>query len=137
PASCTIPASRIPGLSRKSSTLASPRIAASTASRLQSGHSDRVRRGTPVAIGTLSQLLGSWPDAQDGCGSLPCGKMELTFLAIDHAAFDSDLDRTTGWADIGQNLLDGFNRGRDYSKLRQHGDLQRSGWVILPRTHTH
>jgi hypothetical protein len=33
---------------------------------LQSGQSDSVRRGTPVAIGTRSQLLGSAPGAQDG-----------------------------------------------------------------------
>jgi hypothetical protein len=70
--------------------LASPLITLSTASRLQSGQSDRVRLGTPVAIGIRSQLLGSGPGAQDGCGSLPCGKIELMFLAKDHAAFDID-----------------------------------------------
>ena len=122
PASSTISASMIPGLSLKSATLLSPLITPSTASRLHSGHSDRVRLGTPVAIGTLSQLLGSGLGAQDGCGSLPCGKIELMFLAKDHAAFDNDLVKLAGWADIGQHLLWGFAQRREYRKLRQHGE---------------
>jgi hypothetical protein len=89
---------------------------------LQSGQSDRVCLGTPVAIGTLSQLLGSGAGAQDGCGSLPCGKIELMLLAKDHAAFDSDLVELAGWVDIGQNLPCGFAQRREYSKLRQHGE---------------
>ena len=135
PASSTISASIIPGLSVKSATLLSPLITLSTASRLHSGQSDKVRLGTRVAIGTLSQLLGSGLGAQDGRGSLPCGKIELTFLAKDHAAFDNDLVKLADWADIGQNLLCGFAQRRDCRQLRQHGGtLQRSGWGILPRT---
>lgn len=49
------------------------------------------------------------------------------FLAKDHAAFDADRTKLAVWADIGQNLLWGFVQGRDDKKLRQHGDLQRSG----------
>src|SRR5580658_11025911 len=121
PASSTICALMIPGRSLKSARVASPLITASTASRLQSGHSDKVRRGTPVAIGTLSQLLRSGLGAQDGCGSLPCGKIELMFLAKDHAAFDNDLMKLAGWADIGQHLLRGFGERREFRKLRLHG----------------
>src|SRR5580692_4422878 len=110
PASSTICASMIPGRSLKSARPASPLITASTASRLQSGQSDRVRLGTPVAIGTLSQLLGSGPGAQDGRGSLPCGKIEFSFLVKDHAAFDNDLVKLADWADIGPILLYGFAR---------------------------
>jgi Zn ribbon nucleic-acid-binding protein len=44
------------------------------------------------------------------------------FLANDHAAFDSDLEKLAGWADIGQNLLCGFAQRREYRKLRQHGE---------------
>jgi hypothetical protein len=33
---------------------------------------------------------------------LSCGKIDLTFLAKDHAAFDIDLVKFAGWADIGQ-----------------------------------
>jgi hypothetical protein len=46
--------------------------------------------------------------AHDGCGSLPCGKIELMLLAADHAVFDIDLVKFTDWADIRQNLLCGF-----------------------------
>src|SRR5580658_3874471 len=123
PASSTICALMIPGRSLKSARVASPLITASTASRLQSGHSDKVRRGTPVAIGTLSQLLGSGPGAQDGCGSLPCGKIELMFLAKDHAALDNDLVKLA--ADI-RHLHCGFAQRREYSDLRKH-------WETLPR----
>jgi hypothetical protein len=49
------------------------------------------------------------------------GKIALTFLANDHAAFDADWAKLARWADIGQNLLWGFVQGRDYNKLRQHG----------------
>src|SRR3984885_1315897 len=105
PASSRISASIIPGLSLKSVTLLSPLITLSTASRLHSGQTERVRLGTPVAIGTLSQLLGSALGAQDGRGSLPCGKIELMFLAKDHAAFDNDLVELVGWGDIGQHSL--------------------------------
>src|SRR5271165_3168344 len=113
PASSTISASMIPGRSLKSARLASPLVTASTDSRLQSGQSDKVRRGKPVGIRTLSELLGSGLGAQDGCGSLPCGKIESMFLAKDHAAFDNDLVRLAGWADIGRNLLCGFAQRRD------------------------
>src|SRR5580700_10112274 len=105
PASSTISASMTPGRSLKSARLASPLVTASTASRLQSGQSDRVLRGTPVGIGSLSQLLGSGLGAQDGCRSLPYGKIELMFLAKDHAAFDNDLVKLADGADIVQNLL--------------------------------
>src|SRR6266852_7876767 len=101
PASSTICASMIPGLSVKSAKLASPLITASSASRLQPGQRERVRRGTPVGIGTLSQLLRSGLGAQDGCGSLPWGKIELMFLAKDHAALDNDLMTLADWADMG------------------------------------
>src|SRR6516164_7938598 len=104
PASSTICASMIPGLSLKSARLLSPLITLSTASRLHSGQSESVRLGIPVVIGTLSQLLGSGLGAQTGCGSLPSGKIEFMFLAKDHAAFDSEMKRA-GWADIGRNLL--------------------------------
>src|SRR6202021_1963612 len=131
PASSTICASMIPGRSLKSARVASPLITASTASRLQSGHSDRVRRGTPVAIGTLSQLLRSGLGAQDGCGSLWYGKIELMFLAKDHAALDNDLVKLAGWADI-RHLHCGFAQRREYRDLRKHGKtLQRSGSDIL------
>src|SRR5262249_7079857 len=120
PASSTISASIIPGLSLNAAMLLSPITTLSTASRLHSGQSDRVRLGTPFTIETLSQLLGSGLNAQDGCGSLPFGKIELRFLAKDHAAFDSDLMKMAGWADIGQNLLCGFAQRREYRKLRQH-----------------
>src|SRR5580658_1292634 len=122
PASSRISASMIPGRSLKSARLASPLVTASTASRLQSGQSDRVRLGTPVAIGTLSQLLGSGLGAQDGCSSLPCGKIELMFLAKDHVAFDNDLMKLAGWADIGRHLLCGFGERREFRKLRLHGE---------------
>src|SRR5258708_2903766 len=122
PASSTICASMIPGLSLKSATLAARVITASTASRLHSGQSDRVFLGTPLAIGILSQLLGSGPGAQDGCGSLPWGKKKLVVLANDHEAFDNDLVKLAGWADIERNLLYGFGQRRDYKKLRQHGE---------------
>jgi hypothetical protein len=72
---------------------------------LHSGQSDRVRLGTPVAIGIRSQLLGRRPGAQDGSGSLPFGKIELMLLAADHKVFDIDLVKFTGGADIAQNLL--------------------------------
>jgi hypothetical protein len=75
---------------------------------LHSGQSDRVLLGTPVAIGTLSQLRGSGAGAQDGCASLPFGNIELMVLVKDHAAFDIELVNLTGWAYIGQNLLSGF-----------------------------
>jgi hypothetical protein len=110
----------LPGLSPKSVTLLSPLITLSTASRLHSGQSDGVRLGTPVAIGTLSQLLGSGLGAQDGCGSLPGGKIELMFLAKDHVAFDNDLMKLAGWADIGRHLLCGFGERREFRKLRLH-----------------
>src|SRR6266851_471362 len=121
PASSTIWASIIPGRSLNSARVASPLITASAASRLQSGHSDRVRRGTPVAIGTLSQLLGSELGAQDDCGSLPYGKIELMFLTKDHVALDNDLVKLAGWADI-RHLHCGFAQRRDYRRLRQHGN---------------
>src|ERR1700722_17722136 len=122
PASSRISASIIPGLSLKSVTLLSPLITLSRASRLHSGQSDRVRLGTPVAIGILSQLLGSGPGAQDGCSSVPCGKIELMFLAKDHAAFDNNLVKLAGRADIGKHLLCGFGERREFRKLRQHGE---------------
>src|SRR5579864_8230576 len=121
PASSRISASMIPGLSLKSAIVASPLITASTASLLQSGHSESVLLGTPAAICILSQLLGSGPGAQDGRGDCPLGKIALTFLANDHAAFDADRAKLDLWADIGQNLLLGFVRRRDHDKLRQHG----------------
>src|ERR1700758_2971286 len=111
PASSRISASTVPGRSRKSARLESPLTVASTASRLHSGQRDSVLLGTPSVIGTLSQLFGSGAGAQDGRGKFPAGNIELMFLRKNHAAFDSDLVKTTGWADIGQNLLDGFNRG--------------------------
>jgi hypothetical protein len=90
--------------------------------------SDRVRLGTPVAIGTLSQLFGSGLGAQDGVGSVPCGKNELMFLAKDQVTFDSDLVKLAGWADIGQNLLWGFAQTRELQKTATAwGTLQRSG----------
>src|SRR6266436_2371991 len=110
----------IPGLSLKSATPVAPVITLLTASRLHWGQRDRVRLGTPVAIGTLSQLLRSGRGAQEGCGSLLCGKIESTFLAKDHAAFDNDLVKLAGWADMGRNLLLGFAQRRDYRKMRQH-----------------
>src|SRR5580698_6027973 len=113
PASSMIWASMIPGRSLKSVRLASPFTTPSTASRLQSGQSDRVRLGTPVAIGTLSQLLGSGPGAQDGWGSLPCGKIEFSFLVKDHVAFDTNRVKLATWADMGRNLLCGFAQRRD------------------------
>src|ERR1700691_1132810 len=128
PASSTISASIIPGLSPNSARLDSPLVTLSTASRLHSEQSDRVRRGTPVVIGTLSQLLGCGFGAQDGCVSLPCGKIELMFLARDHAALDIDLVKFAGWADIVRNLLCGFAQRRDYRKLRQHGGNPAEKW---------
>jgi hypothetical protein len=89
---------------------------------LHSGQSDRVRLGTPVAIATLSQLLGSGLGAQDGCGSLPCGKIELMFLAKDHAAFDNDLVKLAGWADIGRHLLCGFGERRNSENCDSMGN---------------
>jgi hypothetical protein len=125
PASSTISASIIPGLSLKAAMLLSPLVTLSTASRLHSGQSDRVRLGTPLAIETLSQLLGSGLSAQDGCGGLPFGKIELNFVAKCHAAFDSELMKLAGLADIGQNLLCGFARRREYRKLRHHWEACR------------
>jgi hypothetical protein len=76
--------------------------------------------------------VGSGLGAQNGRGSLPCGKIEVMFLAKDHAAFDNDLVKLAGWADIGQHLLCGFCE-REFRKLRQHGNrLQKNGWAILP-----
>jgi len=96
PASSTISAEMIPGLYLKSATLLALLITLSTASRLHSGQRDRVRLGTPAAIGTLSQLLGIVVGAQGGWGSLPSGKIELMFLAKDHAAFDNDAMNMAG-----------------------------------------
>src|SRR5580700_5473281 len=129
PASSMIWASMIPGRSLKSVRLAPPLVTTSTASRLQSGQSDRVRRGTPVAIGALSQLLGRGLGAQDGCGSLPCGKIELTFLAKDHATLDNDLVKLADWADIVRILLCGFTQRREYRKLQQHGGALQRKWL--------
>src|SRR5215469_13651058 len=109
----------IPGLSLKSARLLSPLIRLSTASRLHSGQSDRVRLGTPVVIGTLSQLLGSGLGAQTGCGSLPAGKIEFMFLAMDQAAFDMDRKRLVVWAHI-RHLQFGFTQRREYGKVREH-----------------
>jgi hypothetical protein len=97
-----------------------------------------VRLGTPVAIGIRSQLLGRRLGAHDGCGSLPSGKIELMLLPADHAAFDIDLVKFTGWADIGLNLLCGFAQRRECRKLRQHGKpaekwLVYSTFVVNPR----
>src|SRR5579872_3052893 len=122
PASSRISASMIPGLSLKSAIAAAPLITASTASLLQCGHSESVLLGTPAAICILSQLLRSGPGAQAGRGDCPLGKIALTFLANDHAAFDADWAKLARWADIGQNLLWGFIRRRDHDKLRQHGE---------------
>jgi len=44
------------------------------------------------------------------------------FLATDQAAFDSDLVKLAGFADIGQNLLCGFAQRREYRKLRHQGN---------------
>jgi hypothetical protein len=44
------------------------------------------------------------------------------FLANDHAAFDNDLEKLAGWADIGRNLLWGFAQRREYRKLRHQGN---------------
>jgi len=98
---------------------------------LHSGQSDRVRLGTPVAIGARSQLLGRRLGAHDGCGSLPSGKIELMLLPADHAAFDIDLVKFTGWADIGLNLLCGSLKGGNAENCDSMGNLQRSGWSIL------
>jgi len=62
---------------------------ASTASRLQSGQSDRVRLGTPVLIGVRWRFFRSRPGAQLGAGSAPSGRTRLTELAMVHAALDA------------------------------------------------
>src|SRR5260370_13466747 len=108
PASSNICASMIPGLSLKSAIVAWPLTTASAASLLQPGHSDSVFLGTPAAICFLSQLLSSGLGAQVGRGDCPLGKIALTLLANDHAAFDAVRKTRAGWADIGQNLLWGF-----------------------------
>ena len=120
----------IPGRSLKSVRLASPLITRSTASRLQSGQSDSVRLGTPVAIGTRSQLLGSGLGAQVGWGNLPCGKIELMCLPKDHVAFEIDRKRLAVWADI-RHLQWGFAQGRDCRKLRQHGRTLQRKWLPI------
>jgi hypothetical protein len=51
------------------------------------------------------------------------------FLASDHAAFDSVLEKLAGWAGIGQNLLCGFAQRREYRKLRQHGENPAEKWL--------
>src|SRR5205807_10039969 len=89
PASSNISASIIPGLFLKSATLASPRITASAASLLQSGHNERVLRGTPTIICILSRLLSSRPGAQVGHGNSPSGRIALTILETSHAPFDA------------------------------------------------
>src|SRR5581483_11078171 len=107
------------GRSRKSARLASPLTAASAASRLHSGQRDSVLLGTPVVIGTLSELFVSGAGAQDGCGKLPAGKIELIFLAKDHAAFDTDRRRLAILEDI-INLHCKFAQKWEYRKLQQN-----------------
>jgi hypothetical protein len=51
------------------------------------------------------------------------------FLVKDEAAFDSDLVKLAGWADIGRNLLCGFAQWREYRKLRQHGENPAEKWL--------
>src|SRR5215472_17459880 len=85
PASSNISASIIPGLSRKSATSISPLRTASTASRLHSGHSDKVLLGTPVDIGRRSRCLRSRPGAQLGLGKFPSGKIPLIAFETNHA----------------------------------------------------
>src|SRR5258707_13036919 len=63
-------------------------MTASTASRLHSGQSDRVRLGTPVPIGVRWCFFRSRPGAQLGAGSAPSGRTRLTELAMVHAALD-------------------------------------------------
>src|SRR5206468_2087721 len=60
-----------------------------TASRLHSGHSDRVFLGMPVAIGIRSCRFRSRPGAQLGLGKFPSEKIPLAALETSHAVFDT------------------------------------------------
>jgi len=77
PPSSNISASITPGLSRKSPRSISPFSTPSTASRLQSGHSDWVLLGTPTAIGVRSRSFRSRAGAQFGLGKSPSGNRLL------------------------------------------------------------
>src|SRR6202047_2158416 len=89
PASSSLSASIIPGLSLKSAIVAWPVTTASAASLLQPGHSESVFLGIPAVIWILSQLLSNWPGAQDGRGNCPSGRIALTLLESNHAQFDA------------------------------------------------
>jgi len=82
PPSSRISASMIPGRSLKPATSLWPLMTASTASRLHSGQSDRVRLGTPVPIGVRWCFFRSRPGAQLGAGSAPSWQNALTELAM-------------------------------------------------------
>src|SRR5439155_326260 len=86
-----ISASMIPGRSLKPATSLWPLMTASTALRLHSGQSDRVRLGTPVPIGVRWCFFRSRPGAQLGAGSAPSGRTRLTELAMVHAALDAEI----------------------------------------------
>ena len=45
------------------------------------------------------------------------------FLAKDHAAFDNDLVKLAGWADIGLHLLCGFGERRNSENCDSTGHL--------------
>src|SRR5271157_4698614 len=102
PASSTISASITPGLSLKSVILACPRITASVASMLHSGHSDKVFLGTPVVICILSLLMSSRLGAQDGLGNSPLGRIALKCVERLHATFDAARKTRAGTGNMGR-----------------------------------
>jgi hypothetical protein len=71
---------------------------------LHSGQSDWVRLGTLVAIGTLSQLLGSELGAHVGWGNSPFGRIALRVFEISHATFDTEWNTRAATADMVLNL---------------------------------
>src|SRR5207237_3211384 len=126
-------ASTTPGLSRKSARSISPFSTRSTASRLQSGHSDWVLLGTPTAIGVRSRCFRRRPGAQLGLGKSPSGNKLLilrsTFQVI-FAAPEAMSDVKASMAYLlyaGENRSSGSAEGvagnrdpsSDYGYLRQ------------------
>src|SRR5947209_383834 len=90
PASSTIQASTTPGRGRKSETLALPVRTASTANRLQCGHRDCVRLGTPSGGPGRSELVASGPGAHVGVGLLRRGNIQQMFCGQEPVVIVSD-----------------------------------------------
>src|SRR6266702_1011841 len=133
PASSSISASIIPGLSLKSAIVARPVTTASAASLLQPGHSESVFLGIPAVIWILSRLLSNWPGAQDGRGNCPWGRIALTLLENNHARFDAARRTWTWSADMGHLPPVGGYIKSGWPQPETLWALRRSGCRILQR----